>query len=125
MAAENESNEQSGILNLELTDKSALYAAYMPFVENGGLFIPVRGGAAAEYALGDELFLLLRLRMDDVDERLPTPGRVVWITPAGAQGQRAAGVGIQFSSKDGGTTQQRIETILAGSVNAEQPTNTL
>lgn len=125
MISENEAGGRPDILNLELTEKASLYAAYMPFVENGGLFIPVRSGATDNYALGDELFLLLRLRLEDVDERLPTPGRVVWITPAGAQGQRTPGVGIQFSSKDGGTTRQRIETILAGSLNAERATNTL
>ncbi|MDD4904770.1 MAG: pilus assembly protein PilZ, partial [Methylobacter tundripaludum] len=29
-----------GILSLSIKDKNALYAAYMPFVTNGGLFIP-------------------------------------------------------------------------------------
>ena len=29
-----------GILSLNIKDKSALYAAYMPYVKNGGLFIP-------------------------------------------------------------------------------------
>ncbi len=29
-----------GLLTLTIKDKSALYLAYMPFVKNGGLFIP-------------------------------------------------------------------------------------
>jgi len=29
-----------GLLTLTIKDKSALYLAYMPFVQNGGLFIP-------------------------------------------------------------------------------------
>jgi type IV pilus assembly protein PilZ len=29
-----------GLLTLTIKDKSALYLAYMPFVINGGLFIP-------------------------------------------------------------------------------------
>ena len=31
---------RQGILSLTIKDKGALYAAYMPFVKNGGLFIP-------------------------------------------------------------------------------------
>ena len=32
---------KQGILSLTIRDKSALYAAYMPFIKNGGLFIRV------------------------------------------------------------------------------------
>jgi type IV pilus assembly protein PilZ len=31
-----------GLLTLTIKDKSALYLAYMPFVKNGGLFIPTK-----------------------------------------------------------------------------------
>ena len=41
-------------------DKSALYASYMPFVRNGGLFIPT----SKAYKLGDEVFMLLTLMED-------------------------------------------------------------
>lgn len=40
-----------GILSLSIKDKAALYAAYMPFVKNGGLFIPTK----KRYRLGDEV----------------------------------------------------------------------
>lgn len=125
MPPEYETGSKPGILNLELTAKEALYSAYMPFVENGGIFVPMRDSSIRQYGLGDEVLLLLRLRLEDVDERLPTPGRVAWITPGGAQGQRKPGIGIQFAAKDRGTTQQRIEAILAGSVTSNRPTNTL
>lgn len=123
MASESGSDAQPGILNLEVADKAALQAAYMPFVTNGGLFIPMRKGSPGDYALGDEVFLLLSLK--EQDKRLPIPGKVVWVTPAGAQGQRVPGIGIQFSNQDGGSTQQQIESILAGSLNSDRPTNTL
>ena len=48
---------RQGILSLTIKDKSALYAAYMPFVKNGGLFIPTN----KTYQLGDEVFMLLSL----------------------------------------------------------------
>ncbi len=107
-----------GILTLNIKDKSALYAAYMPFVKNGGLFIPTN----KEYRLGDEVFILLTL-VDD-SERLPVAGKVVWLTPRAAQGKRQQGIGVQFSGQDGGVTQKKIETFLAGA-NSERPTHTM
>ena len=82
-----------GILTLTIKDKTALYQAYMPFVLNGGLFIPTR----KEYRLGDEVFMLLQLM--DNKEKIPLAGNVIWVTPDGAAGKRKAGIGVQFSSK--------------------------
>jgi len=74
------SNARQGILSLAVKDKAALYSAYMPFVKNGGIFVPT----PKRYFLGDEVFLLLTL--PDSSERLPVAGKVIWVTPAGAQG---------------------------------------
>jgi type IV pilus assembly protein PilZ len=53
-------------------------------------------------------------------------GKVVWITPAGAQGNRTAGIGVQFNdSPDGETARTRIESILAGILGQEKPTYTM
>ena len=87
---------RQGILSLTIKDKNALYAAYMQFVKNGGLFIPT----TKKYNLGDEVFMLLSL-MDEA-ERLPVAGRIIWITPVGAEGNRAAGIGVWLSSRVGG-----------------------
>jgi len=108
-----------GILTLTIKDKTALYQAYMPFVSNGGLFIPT----SKKYKLGDEVFMLLQL-MDD-NQKMPLAGRVVWITPEGATGKRKAGIGVQFSTQDNGDTQKKIETYLAGALGADQPTHTM
>mgnify|MGYP002623076103 FL=1 len=110
---------QPGILTLSIRDKSALFLAYMPFVKNGGLFIPT----TKDYRLGDEVFILLTLMEDQ--ERLPVAGKVVWLTPRGAQGKRQQGIGVQFSEQDGGTTQKKIEALLAGALNADRPTHTM
>lgn len=110
---------QPGILTLNIKDKSALYVSYMPFVKNGGLFIPT----TKEYRLSDEVFILLTLM--DSAERLPVAGKVVWITPKGAQGKRAQGIGVQFSNQDGGSTQKKIEALLAGALGADRPTHTM
>ena len=109
---------RQGILSLTIKDKSALYAAYMPYVKNGGLFIPTN----KTYQLGDEVFMLLTL-MEET-EKIPVAGKIIWITPKGAQGSRAAGIGVQFSDS-GGTAQKKIETYLAGALTADRPTHTM
>ncbi|MEO0422315.1 MAG: PilZ domain-containing protein [Pseudomonadota bacterium] len=108
-----------GLLRLTIKDTSALYLAYMPFVKNGGLFIPTN----SSYRLGDEVFMLLTLM--DEPEKLPVAGRVVWMTPKGSQGKRTAGIGVQFSEQDRGATQEKIENYLAGKLTADRPTHTM
>ena len=53
MATEN----NKGILSLNIKGKSALYVSYMPFVHNGGMFIPNK--KSDDYSLGDDIFVLL------------------------------------------------------------------
>lgn len=119
MAETPNSSPRQGILSLTIKDKSALYAAYMPFVANGGLFIPTK----REYRLGEEVFMLINLI--DEPERLPVAGRVIWITPPGAEGYRATGVGVQFSNQDGGNARNKIENYLAGALESDRPTHTM
>lgn len=110
---------QQRILNFAIKDKNALYASFMPFIRNGGLFIPT----TKHYQLGDEIFLLLQL-MDETD-RIPVAGKVIWITPPGAEGNRAVGVGVQFSDQDKGVARRKIEEYLAGALKAERSTHTM
>jgi len=110
---------QGGILSLAIKDKSSLYAAYMPFVKNGGLFIPTN----KQYKLGDEVFMLLTL-MEET-EKLPVAGKIVWITPAGAEGARVAGIGVQFSNQDNGAVRNKIEGYLGGALKSERLTHTM
>ena len=111
---------RQGVLSLAIKDKGVLYNAYMSYVKGGGLFVPT----AKKYNLGDEVFILLTL-MDEKD-RLPVAGKVVWITPAGAQGNRTAGIGVQFNdSADGEAARTKIESILAGILSADRPTHTM
>ena len=110
---------QQGILNLSIRDKEALYQAYMPFVKNGGLFIPT----TKKYTLGDDVFMLLTL-LDDAD-RIPAAAKIIWITPIGAEGNRTAGIGVQFSPQDEGATRDKIETHLAGMLQMDRATHTM
>ncbi|HKQ30167.1 MAG TPA: PilZ domain-containing protein [Burkholderiales bacterium] len=108
-----------GVLSLTIKDKSALYAAYMPFVKGGGIFVP----SSRSYKLGEEVFMLLTLM--ESKEKIPVAGHVIWVTPAGAQGGRTAGIGIQFNEKDSGLARSKIETLLAGHMNSDRPTHTM
>jgi len=110
---------RQGILSLTIKDKGALYAAYMPFIKNGGLFIPTN----KPYKLGDEVFMLLTLMEEN--EKLPVAGKIIWVTPPGAQGNKASGIGVQFSEQDNGQTRNKIEGYLAGALGADRPTHTM
>lgn len=113
------SSSRQGILSLSIKDKNALYAAYMPFITNGGLFIPTN----REYEMGQEVFMLLNL-MEET-ERLPIAGKIIWKTPAGSEGYRTTGIGVQFSDQDGGMARNKIETYLAGALESDRATHTM
>ena len=88
----------NGILSLAIRDKAVLQAAHMPFIQNGGLFVPTSDA----YELGDEVFVLLTLpgEPSGPPNRIPLADKVVWITPPDCEGQRVAGIGVQFSEPD-------------------------
>jgi type IV pilus assembly protein PilZ len=118
--AANAGGARPGILSLAVKAKAQLYGAYMPYLKSGGIFVPT----AKRYFLGDEVFLLLTL--PESTERLPVAGKVIWVTPTGAQGNRTAGIGVQFAdSNEGETVKGKIETLLAGTLNADKPTHTM
>jgi type IV pilus assembly protein PilZ len=110
---------RSGFLTLTIKDKNILYAAYMSFLNNGGLFIPTN----RTYNLGEDVSLLLSL-MDET-EKLPVQATVVWVTPKGAQGNRAPGVGVQFKGEEGKQVRNKIETYLTGMIKSDKSTYTL
>ncbi len=101
------------ILSLNINDATVLYAAYMPFIQHGALFIP----GNETYQIGHEIFLLLGL--PDEPEKIPVAGKVVWITPARAEGIRVRGIGVQFSDHDS-AARSRIENALVGKLESEK-----
>ncbi|MGH6640779.1 MAG: PilZ domain-containing protein, partial [Polaromonas sp.] len=70
------------VVQLAIKEKAALYAAYIPLFKEGGVFIPT----AREYKLGDDVYVLLTLPEDT--QRYPVAGKVAWITPPRAAGNR-------------------------------------
>jgi len=113
------STDRSSVISIAIKDKQALYMSYMPFVTNGGLFVPTK----KDYNLGDELFLLVKVM--DEPEALKISGKVIWISPAGALGGRPRGVGIQFIGDTANKSANLIETRLGGSISLTRQTHTM
>ncbi len=108
------------VIQLSIKEKAALYAAYIPLFAEGGVFIPT----AREYALGDDVYVLLSLPEDM--QRYPVAGKVAWVTPAKAAGGRTQGVGITFPKDDKSRALKlKIEEILGAHLASERPTQTI
>lgn len=108
------------VLSLAIKEKAALYAAYMPFLKNGGMFVPTN----KPYKIGDEIYLILSL-MDDPN-KYPIAGKVAWITPAGANNNKAQGIGVHFPADETGQRAKlRIEEILGAALRSSRATHTL
>ena len=106
------------ILSVHMRTDDVLHAAYMPFIQRGGIFVP----SEASHRLGDEVLVMLQLPDDPAP--LPVAGTVVWITPPGAGDARAAGIGVQFDARDD-NARRRIEARLQGFGGADRPTHTM
>ena len=108
------------VMQLVFREKGALYAAYMPVLSEGGLFVPT----TRDYRLGEDIYLLLSL--PDDPQRYPVAGKVAWITPANASGGRTQGVGVRFPADE--KTRQlkvKIEELLGTAISSSKPTQTI
>jgi type IV pilus assembly protein PilZ len=105
---------------LAIKEKAALYAAYIPMFADGGIFIPT----TRDYKLGDDVYVLITL--PDDPQRYPIAGKVAWITPARAAGNRTQGVGVRFPADEKSRQLKiRIEEVLGAQIGSERPTQTV
>jgi type IV pilus assembly protein PilZ len=108
------------VMSLAIRERSALYAAYMPTLQNGGIFVPTNRTCQ----LGEDIFLLLSLMQDE--NRYPVAGKVAWITPAGASNNHTQGIGIHFPADEvGRRVRLRIEELLGTALASARPTHTI
>ncbi len=113
------SASRPSILSLPIKEKAALYAAYMPFLQNGGIFVPT----TKAYLLGEDIYLLLSL-LDD-PTKYPVAGKIAWITPPGAM-SKTPGIGVHFSADESGQRLRlRIEELLGSALASSRATHTL
>ena len=107
------------VIQLVFREKGALYAAYMPLLSDGGLFVPT----PRDYRLGDDVYLLLSL--PDDPQRYPVAGKVAWITPLNASGGRTQGVGVKFPNDEKARALRiKIEELLGTAISSARPTQT-
>lgn len=107
------------VLSLSIKEKAALYAAYMPYLRNGGIFVPT----TRAYQLGDDVYLILTL-LDD-PTRIPVAGKVVWMSPASG-GSKTPGIVVHFPADESGlNARKRIEDALGAALKSARPTHTL
>jgi type IV pilus assembly protein PilZ len=108
------------VIQLVFRERGALYAAYVPILLDGGLFVPT----TREYRLGEDIYLLLSL--PDDPQRYPVAGKVAWITPANASGGRTQGVGVRFPNDEKTRLLRlKIEEILGTQLQSAKPTQTI
>jgi len=116
---EQDNKERSSVISIAIKDKQALYMSYMPYVKDGGLFVPTK----KDYNLGDEMFLLVKVM--DEPEAVQISGKVVWISPPGALGNRPRGVGVQFTGETAQKAANLIESKLGASISLTRSTHTM
>jgi type IV pilus assembly protein PilZ len=108
------------VIQLVFREKGALYAAYVPILLDGGLFVPT----TREYKLGEDIYLLLSL--PDDPQRYPVAGKVAWITPANASGGRTQGVGVRFPNDEKTRVLKlKVEELLGTQLQSAKPTQTI
>ena len=114
------STPRPSVMQLAIKEKASLYAAYIPMFAEGGVFVPTQ----REYRLGDDVYVLLTL--PDEPQRYPVAGRVAWITPARASGNRTQGIGIQFPKDEkSAELKAKIENILGAALSSDKATQTV
>jgi type IV pilus assembly protein PilZ len=94
------------IITYTIKDPVELNLSYMPFVINGGLFIP----SFQAYSLGDPV--LVDLQLPGRKDSLRIEGKVVWITPKNALHHVLSGIGIQFTGTNAIVIKAQIESQL-------------
>jgi type IV pilus assembly protein PilZ len=108
------------VISLTLKGKSALYAAWMPQLKGGGLFMQ----SSKAHQLGDDVLLVLQFLDDPI--KVPIVGKVAWINPPQAAGNRPAGVGVCLPDNESGREmRKRIEALLAPVAKSDRSTYTM
>ena len=103
-------SDEKPVLQYAIKDPVELNLSYMPFIYDGGLFIPTFDS----YLLGDKI--LVDVQLPGKVDNLRIEGKVVWITPAEALHHVLPGIGIQFIGANPSTVRSQIEAHLDSSM---------
>lgn len=110
---------EANAFSMVFEDKASLARQYMPFIEQGGLFIRTEEA----FALADTISVSLKL--PDSGDAYLFSGPVVWVTPPAAERGLPRGIGVQLRGEMGNKVRSEIEMQLAGILDKVFPTDTL
>lgn len=97
---------ESEVISYVIRDPLECNLSYMPFINDGGLFIPTMDS----YALGDRV--VVDLLLPGKTESIRIEGKVIWITPKNALHHVLPGIGIQFMGSNTKQVRAQIEAQL-------------
>jgi len=93
-------------LDYVIKNQLELNLSYMPFIKDGGLFIPT----PQSFSIGDKISV--NLQLPGQKERHLIEGKIVWITPKNALYQIFPGIGIQFIGDNSKSLHEQIKANL-------------
>jgi type IV pilus assembly protein PilZ len=100
------SKVERDVLVYTIKDPMELNLSYMPFIADGGLFVPTE----QVFNLGERV--LIDLQLPEKNDPIRIIGKVVWITPKNAFHHVVSGVGVQFTADNPKTLRAQIEASL-------------
>jgi type IV pilus assembly protein PilZ len=83
-----------------------LNLSYMPFIVDGGLFVPTTD----PFSLGD--IIQVDLQLPEESKSIQIEGKVVWLTPPNALYHVLPGIGVQLIGSEASNVRSRIEAKL-------------
>ena len=105
--------ERKGLTVLQSAEKLHMDARLLEALEAGDFA-----------SLGADVYVLMTL--PDDTQRYPIAGKVAWVTPARAAGNRTQGVGVRFPNDEKSRLLKlKIEEILGAHLASERPTQTI
>lgn len=107
--------------NITIDDKKELYRCYLPFIKDGGIFIPFNNDVTAEN-IYPGMSILVLLSVIEPRNRVTISGKVVWIQKSGA----VKGFGISLgSSTQAKSLKDYIEMTIADLAQKKEMTYTI
>lgn len=94
-----------GFYSLVLEDADSLSAAWLPFLEPGGLFVATR----RDHFPGEEVVLLLQL---PGGEQHSVAGSIAWISAEDLSGRHRPGAGVALDGEEGQALAETIRRFL-------------
>jgi type IV pilus assembly protein PilZ len=107
------------LVPLRFKSTNQLYKSFMPWLKNGGLFVPT----SKRFEMGQKVLMMVVL--PGMIDKFPTAGAVAWVCPKDATGHNKPGVGVEFLDEEGVALRLRIEGMLTEQLKSLEPTYTL